>query len=268
MSQPTRPADQPKPPESPVKNAVLAVVAIVALSCAVWYIYKQATAVDEYSFDISNTPRETNNKTITVDELLELPFTDEKGAPLSLKDRVGKKHLVIVVTRGSMASVPMLKRGPELPNFPKVCAYCSSQASGIAGRMADFEKQDAEVLLVFPIKQQAEVADAEMIHKSAGELSPTAPFTVLIDPNCAAVEKLQLQEHLAKPASFIIDKAGHLRFAYVATAGAADRPSGNELLRHVSQVNLDFPAAKPPDSGSPESAAPKGTSPESATPPP
>jgi peroxiredoxin len=72
-------------------------------------------------------------------------------------------------------------------------------------------------------------------------LPPSAPFTVLIDPNCVAVEQLKIQEHLAKPASFIIDKAGHLRFAYVATAGSADRPSGNELLRHVSQINVDFP---------------------------
>lgn len=252
-----RPADQ-EPPASPLKNTILAVVAIAALSCAVWYIYQQVNQVDPYSFDISNAPRDTNDKSITVDQLLELPFTNEQGAPLSLKERVGKKHLVIVFTRGSMASVPAGKRGPELPGFPQVCAYCSSQASGIAGRIADFEQQGAEVLLVFPIKQQAETADAAMMHKSAGNPPATAPFTVLIDPNCTAVEQLKIQEHLAKPASFIIDKAGHLRFAYVASAGAADRPSGNELLRHVTQVNLDFPADKQPTptpEGKPEAPA-------------
>ena len=243
MSQASRSAaNQPRPPESPVKNTVLAVIAIAALSFAIWYIYRQANVVDPYSFDISDQPRETNLENITAEQLLELPLADELGSPVSLKDYVGKKHLVIVFTRGSMASVPTRQRGPELPNFPKLCAYCSSQASGIAGRMADFEKQDAEVLLVFPIKQPAETADAAMLHKSAGDLPRSAPFTVLIDSNCAAVEKLKIQEHLARPASFIIDKAGHLRFAYVATTGSADRPSGSELLRHVSQVNLDFPA--------------------------
>lgn len=239
---PQRSADEGQAPDSRIKNIVLAVVAIGALSFAIWYIYGQVNKVDPYSFEISNTPRETNDKNITADQLLELAFTDEKGAPVSLRDRLGKRHLVIVFTRGSMASVPKGDRGPELPGFPKVCAYCSSQAAGIAGRMTDFEQQGAEVLLVFPIKQQTETADAAVMHKSAGNPPPTAPFTVLIDPNCAAVEKLNIQEHLAKPASFIIDKAGHLRFAYIATAGSADRPSGNELLRHVSQVNLDFPA--------------------------
>lgn len=241
MSQTPRSAEQPKPPESPVKNAILAAIAIAALSFAIWYIYQQVNVVDPYSFEISNQPRETNEKSITADQLLALPFTDEQGSPVSLQQRAGKKHLVIVFTRGSMASLPARDRGPELPGFPKICAYCSSQASGIAGRMAEFEQEDAEVLLVFPTRQQAETADAALLHKSAGELPSSAPFTVLIDPNCAAVEQLKIQEHLAKPASFIIDKAGHLRFAYVATAGSADRPSGNELLRHVSQINLDFP---------------------------
>lgn len=250
MSQaPRSAANQDKPPESPVKNAILAVIAISALSFAIWYIYQQTNVVDPYSFDISNQPRETNEQNITADQLLALPFTDELGAPVSLKELSGKKHLVIVFTRGSMASLPARDRGPELPGFPKVCAYCSSQASGIAGRIADFEQQNAEVLLVFPIKQPSETADAAMLHKSTGELPPSAPFTVLIDPNCAAVEKLKIQEHLAKPASFIIDKAGHLRFAYVATAGSADRPSGNELLRHVAQINLDFPKQPSADAG-------------------
>jgi peroxiredoxin len=243
MSQaPRPPADERKTPESPVKNAVLAAIAIGALSFAIWYIYQQASAVDEYSFAIKDDPRETNNKSITVEQLLDLPFTDEMGSPVKLRDRLGKKHLVIVFTRGSMASVPAAKRGPELPNFRKICAYCSTQTSGIASRIADFDQQGAEVLVVFPVKQQAETADAAMIHKSAGNLPPTAPFAILVDQDCAAVEQLKLREHLAKPASFIIDKAGHLRFAYVASAGTADRPSGNELLRHVTQVNLDFPS--------------------------
>jgi peroxiredoxin len=238
----------PKPAESPIKNAILIVVALVALGGAGWYIYQQM-APKKYSFEIPDVQRETNEENVTADQLLDLPLADEKGQPVSLRERLGKEHLVIVFTRGSMASVAPADKGPQWKKLPNVCPYCSTQASGIASNMPEFKNQQAEVLIVFPVSQISESGDATTLKKSVANPLDPPPFPILLDVKLQAVEKLGIRAHLARPASFIIDKKGNLRFAYVAKQGSADRPSGSELLRHVTQINAEFAAPTEPANG-------------------
>ncbi|MCY0611436.1 hypothetical protein OVV29_38575, partial [Klebsiella pneumoniae] len=40
---------------------------------------------------------------------------DELGKPVSLRELQGQQHLVIVFTRGSLATVPAANKGPQLP---------------------------------------------------------------------------------------------------------------------------------------------------------
>lgn len=228
-----------KPADSPLKNAILVVVSLAVLGGVGWYVYQQMQP-KTYSFEIADTPRETNEENVTAEQLLDLPLTDEQGNAVSLRERVGKQHLVIVFTRGSMASVAPEHKGPQWKGLPNVCPYCSTQASGIASHMPEFINQQAEVLVVFPVSQPAEKDNATTLRNAVANPMDPPPFPILLDLKLQAVEKLGIRAHLARPASFIVDKKGNLRFAYVAKQGSADRPSGTELLRHVTQINAEF----------------------------
>lgn len=232
---------------SPLKNAVLLCVSLAALCFAAWYIYQQLQP-EPYLFEIPEDQRESNRANITAEQLLELELVDEQGNPVSLRERQGQQHLVIVFTRGSLATVSAANKGPQLPQLPNVCPYCSSQASGIVNYLPQFAEHQAAVVLVFPVTHLTESQDAQTFQQALPKPDHRSPIPVLLDLQLRAVEQLDIRDHLSRPASFIIDKAGNLRFAYVAKQGSADRPSGSELLRHVKQINTEFFAA--PASGS------------------
>jgi peroxiredoxin len=227
------------PANSPLKNVVLVCVAVAAISFAAWTVYQQMQP-ETYLFEISDDPRETNRDNITAEQLLDLQLIDDQGQPVSLRERQGQQHLVIVFTRGSLATVAAANKGPQLPQLPNVCPYCSTQVSGIASYQSQFAEQQTAVFVVFPVTQPAESKDAATFTQSLPQPENRRQLPVLLDLQLRAVEQLGLRDHLARPASFIIDKAGNLRFAYVANQGSADRPSGSELLRHVKQINAEF----------------------------
>jgi peroxiredoxin len=227
------------PANSPIKNVVLVCVAVAAIGFAAWTVYQQLQP-ETYLFEISDVQRETNRDNITAEQLLDLQLVDEQFKPVSLRERKGEQHLVIVFMRGSLATVTTANKGPQLPQLPNVCPYCSTQASGIASYLPQFAEQQTTVVMVFPISEQAEAKDVATFSPAFPQRANRDPFPVLLDLQLRAVEQLGLRAHLARPASFIIDKAGNLRFAYVANQGSADRPSGSELLRHVKQINAEF----------------------------
>jgi peroxiredoxin len=239
-----------------VKTAILLAVSALAIVVAGYFIYQQAFPPNPWQGEIPEDQRATNFDEVTADQLLDLPLTNAAGERVSLRERSGNKHLVIVVTRGSLASVAQNDKGWTKKEFPNICPYCSSQTSGIAGRLEDFTSQDAEVLVIFPVSKPAEQTDSVDLLKPAGVNIDPTPFPILFDLNLQAIEKLHLRAHLARPASFIIDRAGNLRFAYVANSGSADRPSAGELLRHLTLINMEpAPAAtqeKPSTTNSPE----------------
>lgn len=234
---------QPKPADSPVKNAILLVIAGVALCVAAYFIYQQAFPPNPWQGEISNEERATNFAEVTADQILDLPLTDAAGKPVSLRERAGEKHLVVVITRGSLAAVAKADKGWIRQEFPNICPYCSSQTTGIVGILDQFAAQDAEVLVVFPVSQSAEQAHAGDLFKAGGLAVDPLPVPMAFDVNLAAVEKLGLKAHLARPASFIIDRDRKLRFSYVAKKDSADRPSGSELLRHVTEIQAESQSA-------------------------
>ena len=238
-----------KAAKSPLRSALLGLIAVLVLGVAAWQIYQQLTPA-EYSFAPTDDPRDSNAQDITAKQLLDLPLTNDHGQPVSLRDQLGKKHQVIVFTRGSLASVAYWNKGKTRPGLVNVCPYCSSQITGIARLIKDFEAQDTEVLIVFPITTMSEGADAATMWRETereARLGPAPVFPILLDLELKAVDALGIRSHLARPSSFILDKEGHLRFAYVGREGNADRPSGTELLRQIREINGSQPStAEPP----------------------
>jgi peroxiredoxin len=148
----------------------------------------------------------------------DLTLPDSKGTPVDLRSYRGKKNLVLVVLRGFSGS------------FDR---HCANQATQLKAKYGDFTSHDAEVVVVFPGPKDQFVQFVNRLGRSL-ENEPT-PFPVLADEKLSAVDKLGIRGELAKPSSYIIDKQGQVRFAYVGATNG-DRPSVQSLLKQLDQV--------------------------------
>jgi peroxiredoxin len=150
---------------------------------------------------------------------LDLTFVDRNGKPVALKDYRDKKNVVLVVTRGYAGAID---------------PYCSAQTTRLIIKYQDFKDRDAEVLLVFPGPKEQLPAFISRAERGA-EFDEVA-FPVLLDEKLDAVNKLGIRGDLAKPSTYIIDKQGKIRFAYVG-AKNDDRPSVNVLLNQLDEID-------------------------------
>lgn len=156
--------------------------------------------------------------------MLDLAFVDAEGKPVDLRQYRGKKNVVLVVTRGFAGGL---------------CPYCTTQTSRLISSHSEFAKRNAEVLVVFPgpAERVLEFVDAARSQAQAARL----PFPVLLDRDFRAVDHLGIRADLAKPSTYIIDREGRVRFAYVG-ATRTDRPSVKALLKELDAL-ASSPAA-------------------------
>ncbi|MBC8115001.1 MAG: peroxiredoxin family protein, partial [Candidatus Saccharimonas sp.] len=151
-------------------------------------------------------------------DLTQLTFTNRDGQQVALKDYLGKQHVILVITRGYAGSI---------------CPYCATQTSRLIANYKKLQAQNAEVLVVYPLEKPADTPKLDDFVARAVKSLPTAehkvPFPLLLDVELKAVDELGIRRDLSKPATYIFDKEGQLRFAYVGTS-LADRPSIKALL--------------------------------------
>lgn len=161
------------------------------------------------------------NATIDPDDL-NLTFVDIKGNTVKLADFRGKKNAVLVFTRGIPATTGA------------VCPFCTTQTSRLAANYDEFARRDTEVLAVFPgDKSRVDEFRRAVEIESKGQ---TTPFPLVLDEQFVAVDQLGIRGDLAKPSTYIVDKQGLVRFAYVG-AHAGDRPSIKALLRQLDVLS-------------------------------
>ena len=157
--------------------------------------------------------------------IADLTFTDINGESYSLADFRDKKHVVLVVTRGFAGSV---------------CLYCSTQTARLLTNYKKFVSRDAEVVVVFPIEtpdDSKRSRDFIVNVKNKLDTPPEKiPFPIVLDVELKAVDQLGIRKDLSKPATYIIDKQGQVRFAYVGES-LADRPSVKALLEQLDGLN-------------------------------
>jgi peroxiredoxin len=152
-------------------------------------------------------------------ESLALDFVDSTGKPVNINDYRGSKNVVLIFTRG-------------YPGF--VCPNCSTLTSRLIANHDEFTKRDAEVLVVYP-GDKAHLDDFVKASKPAQSADKPVPFAILLDEGFQAVDKLKIRADLAKPSTFILDKEGQVRFAYVG-ASSADRPSIKAMLDQLDAI--------------------------------
>jgi len=157
--------------------------------------------------------------------LADLAFLDPSGEEFALRNLIGQRKLVVVVTRG---------------NTGAICPYCSTQTSRLISNYDEFRRRDAEVVVVYPIETQEDSGSLdrflEITRKRLLEPDEPVPFPFVLDVGLAAVDELGIRALLAKPATYILDKKGRVRFAYVG-ASLADRPSIKAMLAQLDALN-------------------------------
>ncbi len=159
------------------------------------------------------------------DDLTTLTFTNRDGEQVALKDFLGHKHVILVITRGYAGSI---------------CPYCATQTSRLIANYSKFQALGAEVLVVYPLEKPEDAPRLDEFVANVVKSLPAAehkvPFPLLLDVELKAVDQLGIRYNLSKPATYIFDKEGQLRFAYVG-GSLADRPSIKALLDQLAQLN-------------------------------
>lgn len=165
----------------------------------------------------------TESQPITIDDFSDLVFTDPDGNEVKLADLMTEEYLVLVITRGW---------------YGGVCFYCASQTSRWARRFEELEPYNAQLAVIFPTESAEEAVKIDELEKRIikGKIpNEEIPYPILLDINLSSVDQLGIRSDLAKPATYIIDREGRVRFAYVGES-IADRPTVDSILKQLSKL--------------------------------
>ncbi len=148
-------------------------------------------------------------------------FVDRTGARVALEDYRGKKNLVVIFTRG-------------FPGY--ICPLCTSYTAQVADRYPEIAAAGAEVLVVFPgspDKVDDFLRAAREILEMEGE--GALPFPVLLDVELRNVDLFGIRGDLSKPATYVIDREGSVRYAFVGEQ-PHERPDVDVILRELQRI--------------------------------
>src|SRR5262245_39128660 len=118
---------------------------------------------------------------------MDLSFLNLEGQKVDLQRFKGKKNVVLVITR----------------RYPgTLCPFCMSQTSRLITNYPEFEKRQAEVVVVFPGPKEHvyEFSKSSQADASASKF----PFPLVLDEDLKVVDRLGIRGNLAKPATFIL----------------------------------------------------------------
>jgi peroxiredoxin len=238
MSTPTPPSE-PKPGAATAKvgQAVKVFVALAALIAAGFFIWQQLKPKPAYEFNAATftfLDHAQSNAPLDGCDVEGLAFVGIDGGPVDLRQFLGQRNVVLVITRGNTSG-----SGPGA-YYRNICLYCATQTSRLFANYQAFRDRDAEVVVVFPIRQLADRGSVSQFQEALRRDGATAepPFPLVLDVELHAVDQLGIRADLSKPATYIVDKQGQVRFAYVG-ATIADRPSVQSMLEQLAAINAD-----------------------------
>jgi peroxiredoxin len=162
--------------------------------------------------------------------LHEITFRDTSGKPVDLKQYQSKQNVVLVITRGYQ------KNNYYGPGH--VCLYCATQTSRFIANYPQFQEKNTEVIVVFPVEQTSQADSAQELYTKGEAPVEKSPFPLWIDAELLAVKHFGIQADLSKPAVYLLDKAGSVRYAYVGKS-QTDRPSIKAVLAKIDEINAE-----------------------------
>lgn len=212
-----------------VRCAVLACLGLF-LSCSA------RTLPGDYGTLITFDDGAESNATADPTQLSSIQLTRADGTRVSLPELGDGKNILLVITRGLVRSADVDESGKYLKSF---CSYCSTQTSRLSVNYPEFKRRNTEVVLVFPVARQEDAAEIQTFSaKVQGEGRTTSdfPFPFVLDIELVGVDALGIRDDLSKPATYILDSQGQVRFAYIGKS-MSDRPSIKALLKQLDQIN-------------------------------
>lgn len=151
-----------------------------------------------------------------------LVFLDTAGRRVALSSYLGKKNVVLVFTEGFSGML---------------CPFCKTQTSRLIDNYQKFQALDAEVLVVYPGTRDHVDEFIEAAMKTEKRQVDEVPFPIVLDEEMRAVDFFSIRSNLAHPSTYIIDKKGNVKLAYVGKDMSADRPSVKAILEEVEASN-------------------------------
>lgn len=214
--------------------------------CSSWFLFALAlcaafqvgcgdpsvTSLDEIRF-VDNA--ESNIREVR--DLDELTFTNFSGETVELKQLRDGKNLVLIFTRGYIDGI---------------CLYCTAQTTRWSTRYAELKRFDAELVVVFPVETSSDAETVEQFRESLvaaqGDSERAITFPIVLDIDLKMVDRLGIKGELSKPATYILDHRGNIRFAYVGKT-ISDRPSVDSILTQLKPLRT---RPTQPNQGEPE----------------
>jgi len=151
-----------------------------------------------------------------------LVFFDTSGQRVALSSYLGQKNIVLVFTEGFSGVL---------------CPFCKTQTSRLVDNYDKFQAADAEVLVVYPGTRDHVEEFIEAAKKTEKQQVDQIPFPIVLDEQMTAVDYFRIRANLAHPSTYVIDKAGNVRLAYVGKDMSADRPSVSAILAEIEAAN-------------------------------
>lgn len=148
-----------------------------------------------------------------------LVFLDTRGKRVALKDYLGIKNVVLVFTEGFAGGM--------------LCPFCKTQTSRLVANYDKFAELDTEILVVYPGSRDHLDEFVRAATTSEKTEVDSIPFPLVLDEELTAVGYFNIASNLAHPSTFIIDKSGNVRLAYVGADMSADRPSVKAMLNVI-----------------------------------
>lgn len=184
---------------------------------AAYYDYLGITSDNAKDFKFDDTAK-TN--VTPRDDLGDVEFIDTDARKVRLADYHGKSNVVLVFTRGFSGMI---------------CPFCQTQTSRLIANYDKFKDLGAEVLLAYPGHRDRLSDFLAAARKELNDEAVTVPFPILLDEDLNAARFLDIVGELALPSTYILDRQGNVRFAYVG-ASPADRPSIDAMLGQLRAI--------------------------------
>lgn len=166
------------------------------------------------------------------------PSNREVGAPLPGEDAE------LTAPDGRVVKVSDYRGRPVVLVFNRgfagfVCPYCTTYTAQLAARYEELRALGAEVLCVYPTRETSEEKLLEFIDAVNQVLREDGrealPFPVFLDRGLAATVRFNLTGDITKPSTFVLDRAGVVRYAYVGNA-PDERPAVDRVVEEVRAV--------------------------------
>lgn len=153
-----------------------------------------------------------------------LTFVDTNGGRVALQDYLGKKNVILVFTEGFAGML---------------CPFCKTQTSRLVANYDKFAALDTQILVVYPGERDHLDEFVEAARTTGKTQVDRVPFPIVLDREMTAVDYFDIRSKLAHPSTYVIDKAGKVKLAYVGADMTADRPSVKALLEAVKSTGQE-----------------------------